>query len=502
MPKDIYTHFAIAFVLCIAPLAANAPDVTSSASLSSSNATYDGNSLLLTGHVLLDHGLGKMSAEEASLQRQEAGKDFPFSLIQLRKDVLLTLKSSAQIVCGSADLDFTALRGLLLPSEDGTVVYSDRIKKKKGGDTTPLKLSGQFVELTFSKQLHNEEKTDYEIDNIQAKQNVLIEYADNFQLQAHQALYRKELSPNHKTSKREFQGVVTAYPQDDQSQCRLCHEGDEIFADMVDIDLPNSKLSLLHPKGKLATAILPDVQKGEMRFQSDYLYWDQEKNLLTLKGHIVIDEASVGTLNAQDELQITHTSTKGGRLLKNIHAKGYSTLSYKDEHSHWHKLICHGAINLDRDKLKASIESPGQEGIVALDKQIYYEEKEIAFYADSASLEYSIAGNLIQPSQLILKGNIRLFSHAPLKPPRCGSADRVTYSLTTGTLILSANPGKKVLFWDEAQGIHLSAPEVHIVYDVETKQQNVKGIGTVQFSFTLEEQSKLQQLFPQLKSIP
>ena len=140
--------------------------------------------------------------------------------------------------------------------------------------------------------------------------------------------------------------------------------------------------------------------------------------------------------------------------------------------------------------------------LAAGDKQLYYEEEEIAIFADSASLEYSIANDTLQPASLSLKGNIRLFSHDPQKPPRCGAADRLTYSLTTRTLILSANPGKKVLFWDEVQGMHLSAPEVHITFDPQTKQQNVKGIGAVQFSFTPDEQNKLMQLFPQLKQAP
>jgi hypothetical protein len=50
--------------------------------------------------------------------------------------------------------------------------------------------------------------------------------------------------------------------------------------------------------------------------------------------------------------------------------------------------------------------------------------------------------------------------------------------------------------------MHLSAPEVHVTYDSATKQQNVKGIGAVQFSFTPDEQNKLLQLFPQLKKLP
>ncbi len=488
--------------LLAAPLAGNAPEIPDTGTLSSTNASYDGSSLHLTGHVVLDHGLGKMTAEEASLQRQEAGKDFPFSVIKLRTAVVLALKNSAQISCGSADLDFTALKGTLLPAENGKVVYTDQIKRKKDGTTTPLKLCGQNVELNFAKQPCGEEKTNYEIDSILAKEEVEIDYADAFQLFAHQALYRKELSPDNKTSKREFQGIVTAYPKDEHSQCRLFHQGDEIFSDMVDIDLVHSRLTLLHPKGVLATSLLPHLQKGEIHFQSHYLYWDQGKNTLTLKGDVSVDEGALGTLHAQDELQITQTLVKGKHLLKGISTQGYSSLNYKDAHGAPHKLISHGTLHLDREKLLATIDSPEKEGIVPKDKQLYYEEAEVAVYADSAALEYAIEGNAMQPSQLSLKGNIRLFSHDPLKPPRYGIADRLTYSLTTRTLILSANPGKKVLLWDETQGVHLSAPEVHITYDAETKQQTVKGVGAVQFSFTPEEQNKLFQLFPQIRSSP
>ncbi len=484
----------------LAPLAANAPAIPDSGSLSSADASYDGNSLLLTGHVVLDHGLGKMTAEEASLQRQEAGKDFPFSLIQLRKDVLLALKNSAQITCGSADLDFTSLKGVLSPSENDKVVYSDQIKKKRGGETTPLKLSGRNVELVFSKQAHEGKKTEYEIQNILAKEDVTIDYADNFELQANQALYRRELA-NDKSSRREFQGTVTAYPKEG-SQCHLTHQGDVIDADMVDLDLVNSRISLLHPKGVLAAAILPHLQKGEMRFHSDHLHWDQTKNILTLKGHVFIDEPSLGAFNAQDEVQIVQANVKGKTVLKSIHTQGPSSLVYKDGQNRKHKLISHGVVDLDRDKLRATIESPEKEGVITHEHQLYYEEDELAIYADHASLEYSIVNDTLQPASLSLKGNIRLFSHDPQKPLRCGAADRLTYSLTTRTLILYANPGKKVLFWDEVQGMHLAAPEVHITYDSATKQQNVKGIGAVQFAFTPDEHNKLMQLFPQIEKLP
>ena len=98
-----------------------------------------------------------------------------------------------------------------------------------------------------------------------------------------------------------------------------------------------------------------------------------------------------------------------------------------------------------------------------------------------------------------LKGNIRLFSHNPKQPPRCGIADRLNYSLTTGTLILAANPGNSVLFWDESQGLRMSASEVHITYDTQSKQHAVKGVGKVQLSLSEQEQQHLKQLFPYYK---
>lgn len=486
---------------CLLTFSLHAEPIPENSSLSSTNASYDGNSLLLTGHVVLDHGLGMMTAEEASLQRQEAGKDFPFSLIQLRKDVLLALKNSAQVACGSADLDFLSLKGVLLPPENGTVIYTDQIRKKKGAESVALKLSGQRIELQFVKQPSDSKKTEYDIENILAQTDVIVDYASDFQLLADHVLYRKELSSDNKTTKREFQGMLTAYPKEEGAQCRLTHQGDVIDADMVDLNLIHSRLSLLHPKGTLASSFLPHAQKGSLHFRSDHLYWDQPKNTLTLKGHIVIDETVLGNLSAEDELQIVQGQVKDKHTLKAIHSQGPSKLVYKDPHNAVHQLISHGSMHIDRDQLRATVESPEQNGITPHDKQLYYQEEEIAIFADHAALEYSITEETLQPSLLTLKGNIRLFSHDFEKPPRCGIADRLTYSLTTRTLILSANPGKKVLFWDETEGMHLSAPEVHITFDPVTKQQSIKGIGAVQFAFSPEEQSKLQQIFPQLKKL-
>jgi hypothetical protein len=330
-----------------------------------------------------------------------------------------------------------------------------------------------------------------------AKEGVVIDYLESFRCLAHEALYRKEGTKEMKNSRKEFQGIITAYPKDELSPCQLKHEQDEIFADMIDLDLLHSKISLLHPRGTLMTTLA--APSSPMRFKSEYLYWDQNKHCLTLKGNIALEDPSLGHLETQEELLIHHALIKGKSTFKSLTTQGLSTLIYTDPLQQIHKLVSYGPIHLDREKLKATIESPKVEGVVPEGEQISYQEDTFLVFADSAAIDYSLVDGHLEPSIITLQGHVRLSSCDPQKPPRYSCADRLSYSVTTRTFILSANPGKKVLFWDESQGAHLSAPEVHITHDPVTHEQHIKGIGAVQFGFTTEEQHTLQHLFPQLK---
>lgn len=460
-----------------------------SGSLSSASADYDGNRLLLRGNVLLDHGLGKMTADEASLERQETNKDFPFSFIHLQKEVLLTLKNRAELHCGLADLDFTTLKGTLTATDDEKVVYTDMLKGKEA----MLKMVCNRINLEMSKIGYDGKKSDYDLESIEANEGVAIDYAGSFTLHADHATYNKLSS----TSAREFQGIVTAYPKDADSQCRLIHEGDIIDADLVNLDLTQSALSLEHPKGIISSSFIPNLQTGGViHFQADQLLWMHEQNTLTLKGPIYLQESSLGTVTSENEMQIVQSKKGGKHLLNSLSSQGKTTLEYQDISTKIvHKLTSFGTLFLDREHLHGNIESPVIDGKVPQDLQIVYEEDRIAVHADKAALEYSIVGSAFQPVSLALKGNIRLFSRDPRQPRRCGLADRLLYSPSTRTLILAANPSKKVLFWDEQESIRMSANEIHITFDPITQRENVKGVGNVQFTFSSDENSLLKKLF-------
>jgi hypothetical protein len=430
--------------------------------VSSTHATYDGNALILSGHVQLEHGLGQMIAGEASLERQETGKDFPFSLIHLEKEVHLRLKNSSALHCGAADLDFAELTGHLSSSGTHPVVYSKAL----------LQLKSKEADLKFSKSATEGKKIDYDIESLFANENVIINYAASFTLKAHHALYQN--------------AQVTAYPEHPEGVCTLMHGEDRIEAESVDFDLPQNEIHMLNPKGTLVELLRGTPQGGQVAFNCNLLTWEQEKNKLTLQGAVTAVHSALGTLSTDDQLHILSDK----KTLKTIRSTGKTTLSYQDPQDQTsRKLTCFGTLLLDQERLQARLTSSPE--------QLCYEEEKIHLYANEATIDYSQEGKQLQPVSLALKGNVRLLSNDPTKE-LYALASRLNYAPATRTLILAADPGKKVLFLDKAQNMRISAQEVHITRDPASNEDLVKGIGNVQLTFTNDEQNLLKTFFPNL----
>jgi hypothetical protein len=239
---------------------------TEAGTISSSNASYDGNALILKGQVLLDHGLGKMQAEEAILQKQEAGKDFPFSLIHLEKEVSLKLHQNAELKCEKADLDFSTLKGFLTSSQ--RVIYTDSLKRKKGKSTS-FQLMSQAIDLQFSKKA-DQPKNSYDVQTVLARENVELTYDTDFTLFTDAVLYQKELV---NPASNQFQSHLSSQGK---QKCKLVHQADTIEADNFDLDVVHNKLVMTKPQGILPSLSLSNA-KGEVRFSAENLLWDHEK---------------------------------------------------------------------------------------------------------------------------------------------------------------------------------------------------------------------------------
>ena len=489
--KKLQSRVLVTFcLLAIAAFAEEPPKVPHSGTVSSTHAEYDGNALILNGHVILNHGLGKMNAEHASLEKQEAGKDFPFSFIHLEKEVFLHLKDNAKLFCEKADLDFITLKGNLYSKDNEKVTYTDLLNQ-----TIPFKLLGKNITLEMSKLETDEKKNTYEIETVTAENAVTVHYNNDYILEAHRAHYRKNKQEQENTS--EFSGFITATPKEDSDVCHLHHLGDLIDASKVEIDLIKETLILKDPIGRLVSSLVPHPENSEVRFESDELSWEQSQNTLSLHHNIHVQDSSLGKIDADDHLQLTQKKVEDKTVIQMISTQGKTRLEYIPHNQTTPQvLICHDSMLIDRDKLSAVLLSPEEKGRVLDEKQIYYEEERIASFADRARIDYAIVDSKITPVSLTMTHNIRLFSHLPDAPQRCSLADRLTYSPETHTLILSADPGKRVLFWDEGQSLCIAAQEIHIIQDSKTKEESIKGVGNVKFAFTSQESELLQDIFP------
>lgn len=464
------------FVLSSCALFAAAPveekKPVDTGTISSSNASYDGNALILKGQVLLDHGLGKMQAEEAVLQKQEVGKEFPFSLIHLEKDVILKLQQNGELKCEKADLDFSDMKGFLTSSK--RVSYIDTLKKRKGKSTS-FQLVSQAIDLQFSKN-SDQPKTSYAVQNILARDNVELTYAGDFILYTDAVFYQKDLV---NASSNEFQSHISSQGK---QKCKLLHLADTIEADHFDLDVVHNKLVMTNPQG-----ILPSLSKGEIRFTAKGLLWDHEGNTLILKGNPTVQEPNLGTLISDQEIFLFQKD----KNLIGFKSFGKTTLTYLNNH----QLISHGTLSFDRERNVGNVDSPLVNGGVPEELQLSYQEGEMSVLADKANIEYNEENGIFQPISVSLKGHVKISSHATDKPGRFGLADRLTYSPTTRTFILGADPGKKVVFVNGEDNLKISAQEVHITQDPTTKKQTVKGLGNVQLALTAEEQASLNKYF-------
>ncbi len=471
-----------------------------SGSVSSTSASYNGNALVLTGHVTLDHGLGKMEAEEAQLEKQEElSKDFPFRLIHLSKEVVLALKNNAQLKCERADLDFTTLKGFLTAKEADKVSYIDHIKRK-GSKESSLKLLGQTLELSFLKQDHSAEKTEYAVESALARGSVEVLYGADFHLDADHALYRRTLLSQDKTSSKEFQGILTAYPKDDASKCHLTHGQDSVDADTVDIDLITSKLLLAHAQGTLGSSLLSQKADGKISFDCQRLVWDSLLSQLTLTGNITIIDPSFGKIVSKETLILAHQMLKDKKTLQTATSYGPTIFTYQVPGVETpYQLTCEGTVLLDRVHSQVVCESPVRDGAVLREDQVHYEDGNFSFYSDKAFCEYAgEEGGELAPTSFTLRGNVRLFSKDAHNKSSYGIADRLQYSPETHTLVLTAAPGKRVLFWDEVNKMSLSAKEVHILHDPQTKERTVQGVGNLRLTFDPSEHALFKQLFPKV----
>ncbi len=454
-----------------------------SSSVSSKIAAYDGRLLILDGDVELDLGIGKLFAQHAAIEKPELGAEIPCSIVDLQEDVRVSLKQRAELLCEKAHFDFSKLLGELLPKIGGQVIYRDSIQKEQGKQE-PFQLSGNRVELHLTKQTKEEGKVEYQLDEILAYDDVCLDSNQDIHVSADRALFQRKTAQSSTP-------IVTAHPKDDQGLCLITHQKDHIDAKCIILDIQHALINLQSALGSLYSTLIPQ-QKEPLKFRSDLVTWYNLEHRLTLLGNVHVEEPSLGTIESA-QLEMVQSDE---HQLKSLKAQGKTTLEHLDLNTgSKHTLTCLGSFNIDEDKQSITLKSPLIEGKVPFDQQLYYAYEDIAVNADVAKCLYQKVEHAAKLSSLSLEGNVRLFSLDPKQTLRCAIADNLVYHPETNTFLLSSKSKRKVLFWNEEEGLSISAQHVEITKDASGKE-SVKSKGNVKFAFSTAEHQLLQKIFP------
>jgi len=432
----------------LSPLLAEIPPYDISSDISSDAANYDGSNLVLKGNVTLDHDLGQMKAEVATINKGEPSIEL--SSIYLENNVSIFLESQGQLFSDEAFFDFQTMTGNVL-SREYPVIFKGR----------ELDLFCRTMNLSL-----NRDDKNLEVSHLIAEEEVHIDYLTDFHIDCEKATYTGD--------------ALTATGRKLSS---LTHLGDWVHAKKIHLDLKTDLLTLDSPEGELSSLFFPDDPNRKCQFASRLLTWDHQDHLLLLKEGVVICDPLLGTLIGEDSFFLKQKEACGKWTIQTIETKGKTILSSNDGDS----LTSYGTLKFDRDELLITCESPP-------DQQLKYESEDLLLFANQARIEYSIQGFELKPETIYLDGNVQIFSHDLSRPLRKGLADHVIHHPQLMQTQLLADGDHTVLFWDEEKKLELSAPEILITQ--EEDEEVVKGIGTVRFTFTEEEGMRIDGLFP------
>lgn len=131
------------------------------------------------------------------------------------------------------------------------------------------------------------------------------------------------------------------------------------------------------------------------------------------------------------------------------------------------------------------------ENEIALHRNVQIEHSdEMRAEAEAATLTYREEFDF---DELILNGQVHLFSNKIEGKESFALADALVYKPEKNLFILTAISPKKVLFWQN--DVRLAATEVHIQRDPHTGNETVEGVGDVHFSFDVDEQNAMHEFF-------
>ncbi len=454
----------------------------------------------------LSHHIGTLVSDEAQILPHPEEKKMEKGILQLNGHVNINLKEGGCLSCAKACLDFHS--GLGVFEGDGSqpeVVYFENCKdRSKPASSTPLLLKSRKMTVELSKDTPNKKSppAGY-LSKIMAEQEVFIDYNRDFIARADTASFDKEKKPAD-PSKGYLAGLIHLKANGNEGVCQITNRnGDLIKATNICINTATKEMDFAYPKG-VFMAYRSDSKGEPIDFKADTLTWDEGKQLLSLKDHVSLEQKGFFSLQNENQINIAQAYVNNKKQIQSIHSEGKTVVTgFEPETDKEHHLTCYGKTTVDHGRLWVYMESPvDAAGNVIEDQQVFFEDDLGQIYADKLSLQYRLENKSITPKKLILEGHVKMLNSYAAGPDptspliRYALADKVEYDLPAKEALFSSNnQRKRVLFYDKANDLEVSAVRLKIKRDEITKKETIKGIGDVRFSFIENEFEQLRRHF-------
>lgn len=498
-------HLTLSLLFCLfipGFLAAADPffDQSDAMSMESETAHYDGKKIILHGQVDVEYKLGIISAEHVEITPETTDKTTNFNYLTMTNDVQFIIRDGGKLNCAYAEIDYSNLEGRFYGNEQQKYVsYADNCIGKNGSSIPLLVKSGHMNIKIVNREIGNKKNRNC-IENILADSNVSVSYNNDIVVIADYAIYNPYPIIDAESKKA---ALISLRASDEKGMCQVTNrQGDLIRASQIDLDTGKQLLSFTYPKGAVH-ATHNQEKEGRIDFSGDLLIWDEEHNVLTLSGHVIVNQKGMGTLVTDKELYLFQQVKNGEKQLRSIESNGITTLTYTDEEKELlHTLICYGTVVVDHDHLETTMESPrGVDKKVLAGQQIFFKDHMGEIYADKMTVIYKLVEHSPEPIRLILEGNVHLLNRCAIDPEQKGEflqyaiADKVEYSPQAKEINLSSLGRGRVLFFDKLNNLQVSAPGLTIRRDQMTKKDSIQGSGDVRFSFIEQEFAQIKKYF-------
>jgi len=423
--------------------------------ISANELSFDKNNLHFENGFYLDHSFGKIYANKAQF----------FNVKKISKLVDFELKDNVKLITNtnailtSDEAFFNALTSKIQFFSNDVVTFKDKIKNKD------LKITSKKVLCHLDTKNVMKTLNFEDIYSISFMENTILSLENKMNIFAHLAIFEK----------KENSANIYLYPKENDV-CKFTYEQSEILAKTAKLDVNNIDICLTSVNGHINNLV---KKEHLVSFICEKLFWHNFENSFSLNEDVKVIDPTFGEIFS-DHIEIIK-KPKENAIRKIISRKNTKMNFFTKNRS---SLATAGIIELDHEKKRISAFSLKNQN-----HDLIYEDENICISAKKAILNYAEDKNI---EYITLENNVKFKYKENKNLTGYGLADRIEYVPNENKIVLQSDADKKVLFWQEDNSLKLSANEIHIN---PKEKKDIKGLGDVRFTFNLEEENLIHEIF-------